>query len=102
MLLLSKELLNLEISLLKSPLKEEKLKKKLKPKKLKELEKNKKDLSMKNQDILSNGKLKKIEKLKEFNVLKSLADWRLNPSLDLEEKDKLSMNSKSMLQDLYK
>jgi hypothetical protein len=40
----------------------------------KKLEKNKKDLSMKNQDILSNGKLKKIEKLKEFNVLKSLAD----------------------------
>jgi hypothetical protein len=68
----------------------------------KKLEKNKKDLSMKNQDILSNGKLKKIEKLKEFNVLKSLADWRLSPSLDLEEKDKLSMNSKSMLQDLYK
>ena len=68
----------------------------------KKLEKNKKDLSMKNQDILSNGKLKKIEKLKEFNVLKSLADWRLNPSLDLEEKDKLFMNSKSMLQDLFK
>ena len=68
----------------------------------KKLGKSQKDLTMKNQYILSNGKLKKIEKLKEFNVLKSLADWRLNPSLDLEEKDKLSMNSKSMPQDLYK
>jgi len=61
-----------------------------------------KDLNSKDQDKLINGELKKIEKLKEFNVLKSLADWRLNPSLDLEEKDKLFMNSKSMLQDLFK
>ena len=68
----------------------------------KKLEKSKKDLSMKNQDILSNGKLIKKEKLIEFNVLKNLADWRLNLSLGLEEKNRLSMNSNSMLKDLFK
>lgn len=67
----------------------------------KKLEKSQKDLTMKNQDILSNGELKKIESLKEFNVLKNLADWRLNLSLDLQEEDKLFMNSKSMIQDLF-
>ncbi len=56
---------------------------------------------MKNQDILSNGELKRIENLKEFNVPKNLADWRLNLNLDLQEEDKLSMNSKFMNQDLF-
>jgi hypothetical protein len=57
---------------------------------------------MKNQDILSNGKLKKIEKLKEFNELKNLVDWRLNLSLDLEERDRVSMISNIMHQDQFK
>lgn len=68
----------------------------------KKLEKSKKDLILKNQDILNNGKLTKKEKSKEFNVLRNLADWRLNPSLDLEEKIRFSMNSRSMLKDLFK
>jgi len=66
----------------------------------KKLEKSKKDLSMKNQDILSNGKLIKKEKLIEYNVIKNLADWRLNLSLDLEEKNRLSMNNNSVFKDL--
>lgn len=68
----------------------------------KKLEKSRRDLNMKNQDILSNGKLKKIEKLKEFNVLKNLVDWRLNLSLDLEERDRLFMISNIMHQDQFK
>jgi hypothetical protein len=68
----------------------------------KKLEKSRRDLNMKNQDILSNGKLKKIEKLKEFNELKNLVDWRLNLSLDLEERDRLSMISNIMHQDQFK
>ena len=67
----------------------------------KKLGKSQKDLTMKNQDILSNGELKKIENLKEFNVLKNLADWRLNLNLDLQEEDKQFMNSKFMNQDLF-
>jgi hypothetical protein len=38
------------------------------------LEKSKRDLTMNVQDIWNNGKLKKIEKLKKFIVLKSLED----------------------------
>lgn len=68
----------------------------------KKLEKSRRDLNMKNQDILSNGKLKKIEKLKEFNELKNLVDWRLNLSLDLEERDRVSMISNIMHQDQFK
>lgn len=63
----------------------------------KKLEKNKRDLNMKNQEILNNGKLKKIEKQKEFNVLKNLVDRRLNRSLDLEERDRLSMNNNNIM-----
>lgn len=68
----------------------------------KKLEKSRRDLNMKNQDILSNGKLKKIEKLKEFNELKNLVYWRLNLSLDLEERDRVSMISNIMHQDQFK
>ena len=68
----------------------------------KKLEKSRKDLNMKNQDISSNGKLKKIEKLNEFNELKNLVDWRLNLSLDLEERDRLFMISNIMHQDKFK
>ena len=67
----------------------------------KKLGKSQKDLTMKNQDILSNGELKRIENLKEFNVPKNLADWRLNLNLDLQEEDKQFMNSKFMNQDLF-
>lgn len=67
----------------------------------KKLGKSQKDLIMKNQDILSNGELKRIENLKEFNVPKNLADWRLNLNLDLQEEDKQFMNSKFMNQDLF-
>jgi hypothetical protein len=68
----------------------------------KKLEKSKKDLSMKNQDILSNGKLIKKEKLIEFKVFKNLADWRLNLKLGMEEKNRLSMNNNSIIKDLIK
>ena len=56
---------------------------------------------MKNQDIQINGKLKKIESLKEFKEIKNHADWKLNLRLDTVERDKLSMIHNTMDQDQF-
>ena len=56
---------------------------------------------MKNQDIQINGKLKKIESLKEFKEIKNHADWKLNLRLDTVERDTLSMIHNTMDQDQF-
>lgn len=62
------------------------------------LEKSKRDLIMKDRETWNNGKLKKIEKLKKFNVHKNLEDQKLNHKLDGEEKIK---SMKLNIRDLF-
>lgn len=62
------------------------------------LEKSKRDLFMKDKETWNNGKLKKIEKLKKFNVHKNLEDQKLNPKLDGKEKTK---SMKLNIRDLF-
>ena len=62
------------------------------------LERSRRDLIMKDQDTWNSGKLKKIEKLKKFNVLKNLEDQRLNHKLHGEEKSRsMKLNIKDQL-----